>query len=172
MLGRTTAMVLVALVTVGTAMAQAPASPPGDPVAGRALFVGATPFANGGSPCGACHGVGGQGFGVAASWGPDLSLTHETYGAEAVDAMLTDLPFPSMEPVYAGKALTPGERAHLGAFLAAAGGKAPATESGWFPIHAGGVFAILVAGLALASRRRAGSARAQLLERSRKAVSR
>jgi mono/diheme cytochrome c family protein len=172
MLTRIAAAVLAALV-VGKAAAQAQAAnAQGDPVAGRALFVGATPFAKGGPPCGACHGVGGQGFGVAASYGPDLSLTHETYGAEALDSMLVDLPFPSMEPVYAGKALTPGERADVGAFLAAAGGKAPAKESGWFPLHAGGVLVVLLAALVLAGRRRTGSARAQLLERSRKAVSR
>jgi mono/diheme cytochrome c family protein len=142
-----------------------PVDAAGDPAVGRALFVGATPFENGGSPCGACHGIAGEGPGVKASFGPDLSEAYATFGADALASMLEDLPFPSMAPVYAGRSLTARERTDLAAFLAAAGGRAPARESAWFPIHAGLLAVAGVFGLAMAGRRRKGSSRARLLGR-------
>jgi mono/diheme cytochrome c family protein len=150
----------------GTARGAAPpAEAAGDPAAGRALFVGAAPFEKGGSPCGACHGIAGEGPGVSASYGPDLSATYASFGGDALGTLLEDLPFPSMTPVYAGRPLTPRERADLVAFLAAAGGRAPARESAWFPIHAALLAVAGVVGLAIAGRRRKGSSRARLLGR-------
>ncbi len=146
--------------------AETPAPPPpGDPVAGRELFVGARALVNGGPPCGACHGIAGQGLGVAASYGPDLGGTYESMGADVLTGMLDDIPFPSMTPVYAGRPLAPAERADLVAFLGAAGGRAPARESLWFPVHAGIVLAAALVLLAFAARRRTGSARRRLLAR-------
>jgi sensor c-di-GMP phosphodiesterase-like protein len=68
-----------------------------------------------------------------------------------------------MEPLYAAHPLVDAERAEVTAFLAAAGGRAPARESAWFAVQAGGVFAVLLGGIGLAARRRRGSARARLL---------
>lgn len=159
-----TRLALLAMIVPGrVATAQAPGGSVGDPSAGRALFVGARALQAGGPPCGACHGISGEGLGVAASYGPDLSGASAAYGDDALVAMLDDLPFPSMAPVYAGRPLTAAERADVVAFLAAAGGRAPSRESAWFPIHAGLLFAAGVAALALAGRRRARSARARLL---------
>lgn len=164
-------VVLAALLMVPFAYAAAGAAPeasPGDPAAGRALYVGARAFSAGGPPCGACHGVGGEGPGLAARFGPDLSGTVEALGGpEALDAMLETLPFPSMEPLYADRALTPGERADLTAFLVAAGGRAPAHEDGAVVLHAGLAFAALGLVIALTGRRRAGSARDRLVRDAR-----
>jgi hypothetical protein len=68
-----------------------------------------------------------------------------------------------MTPVYAGRPLEPAERAHLAAFLRAAGGRAPARETAWFAIHGAGVASLLLAGLFLAGRGRLGSVRERLV---------
>ena len=105
-----TRLALLAMILPGrVATAQAPGGPRGDPSAGRALFVGARAFQAGGPPCGACHGISGEGLGVAASYGPDLSGASAAYGDDALVTMLDDLPFPSMAPVYAGRPLTAAE---------------------------------------------------------------
>jgi len=143
--------------------------PAGDPAAGRALFVGARAFEAGGPPCGACHGIGGEGGGLAARFGPDLSGTVEALGGpEALDGMLESLPFPSMEPLYAGRALTTGERNDLTAFLVAAGGRAPAGGDGAIVLHAGLAFAALALVLFLTGRGHAGSARDRLVQGARR----
>jgi mono/diheme cytochrome c family protein len=97
----------------------------GDARRGEALYVGSARFANGGAPCLACHGIAGHGLAQAASFGPDLTGVHASFGAETLDAALADVPFPSMQPVYNGHALTEGERADLVAFLAGADGGLP-----------------------------------------------
>ena len=104
-----------------------PATPrPPDARRGEALYVGSTPLFAGGAPCLACHGIAGHGLERAASFAPDLSAAHEQFGAEALDAMLVDIAFPSMEPVYRGHAVTDEERGDLIAFLAESTGGAPA----------------------------------------------
>jgi mono/diheme cytochrome c family protein len=158
----------VALVAVAVAPRPASGEGAGDPGAGRALFVGERPFAAGGPPCGACHGVGGQGFGLGAAFGPDLTGAVDAFGGpDQIDALLETLPFPSMEPLYAGKALTPRERADLGAFLVATGGHAPASGEGAFVLHAGLLGAALLAALALGGRGRGGSTRDRLVAAAR-----
>jgi mono/diheme cytochrome c family protein len=106
----------------------APASdaPAANPRTGEALYVGEKRFANGGAPCLACHGVAGHGLARAASFGPDLTETFASYGAETLEGVLADVPFPSMQPIYNAHALTESERADLVAFLGEAGGKVPA----------------------------------------------
>ncbi|HYG67976.1 MAG TPA: hypothetical protein VD838_09965 [Anaeromyxobacteraceae bacterium] len=157
---------LGAVLLSGLARAEGEPAPAGNPAEGRALFVGSRPFARGGPPCGACHGLGGEGLGLRASYGPDLSSTHADFGDEGLDALLTDLPFPSMTPVYAGRALEPAERAHLTAYLRAAGGRAPARDTAEFAIHGGAGAALALAGLFLAGRKRLRSVRARLLSRN------
>jgi mono/diheme cytochrome c family protein len=92
---------------------------------GEALYLGSARMENGGAPCLACHGVAGHGLARAASFGPDLTGAHATFGAEALAAALEEVPFPSMQPVYNTHALTPSERADVVAFLAQADGGAP-----------------------------------------------
>lgn len=156
-----------ALAAPFVSLAQVP--PAGDPATGRALFVGATAFTAGGPPCGACHGVGGEGKALAARFGPDLSGTVEALGGpEALAAMLEALPFPSMEPLYAGRALTDRERNDLTAFLVAAGGRAPAREDGAIVLHAAAAFAALALVVVLTGRRHPGSARDRLVADARR----
>lgn len=125
----------------------------GDALAGEALYVGTKAFANGGAPCLACHGIAGHGLARAASFGPDLTASHEQYGAEALESVLEVVAFPSMEPIYREHAMTKEERAHLIAFLAGADGRKPAQLGAGF---AGGValsMGVFLAGVVLVGRR-------------------
>lgn len=90
-----------------------PEPPRGDPANGRRLFFGAKPFANGGTPCFACHAVGGDGGNLAAA------LT----GAKAnVVAVATQPAFPLMKAAYARHAVTDAEALDVAAFVAEAKG--------------------------------------------------
>jgi hypothetical protein len=73
-----------------------------------------------------------------------------------------------MEPLYAGKPLTPAERADVAAFLAGAGGRAPADGGGRLALHAGLGFAALALALTLTGRGRGRSTRARLVEAARR----
>jgi hypothetical protein len=74
---------------------------------GRALFIGARSFQAGGAPCGACHALGGEGVAFTASLGPELSTSLATMDPDALAGLLEALPFPTMAPIYDGRALTP-----------------------------------------------------------------
>lgn len=100
-------------------------TPAGDARSGEALFLGSARFEKGGAPCLACHGVAGHGLARAASFGPDLSDVHARYGVEALDGTFADMPFPSMQPIYAARPLSAVERANLIAFLGTTRGEAP-----------------------------------------------
>jgi mono/diheme cytochrome c family protein len=125
------ALMIAALVAVTPARAQLEESAPkaaGDPVQGRALYIGAVALAAGGAPCLACHGVAGAGLGMAsgASYGVDLTSMYDNYGAEGVLSILEDLStFPSMAPIYAGRPLSATEQADMTAFLAEVAGQPP-----------------------------------------------
>jgi mono/diheme cytochrome c family protein len=117
----------------------------GDPRRGEALFTGATPFTNLGAPCLGCHGVAGHGLARAASFGPDLSAVYESYGPEALDGALADMPFPSMAPLYAKHVVTAQERADLAAFLrGASAGKPPPRLGASFVAGVGGFAALFL----------------------------
>jgi mono/diheme cytochrome c family protein len=98
------------------ASAQAPL-PAGDAVVGKALFTGAVRLQNGGPPCMACHSVAGIGALGGGALGPDLTPAHAKYGDAGLAAILGNIPFPTMRPIFAGHPLTPGEQANLRAFL-------------------------------------------------------
>ncbi|HEY6106064.1 MAG TPA: hypothetical protein VIV59_08790 [Anaeromyxobacteraceae bacterium] len=147
-------------VTCGLASAAAPAGA-GDPARGRDLFIGATPFLKGGAPCGACHAIGGQGAAFAATLGPELSASFTGMSAADMDGLLADPPFPTMVPLFAGRALEPAERADLGAFLSDAAGKPPPGAErivAWAAL----VAATCLAAAAWAARWRNGSLREEL----------
>lgn len=154
-------------VTVALAIACGLASVPetaigaGDVARGRDLFIGATPFRNEGAPCGACHAIGGERAAFAAALGPDLSATFAGMPAGDLDAILADLPFSTMVPLYAGRALEPAERADLAAFLSNAAG-IPPPGAGPFVACAALVTAACLAILGLVARRRSGSLREEL----------
>lgn len=103
----------------------APETAEGNKERGRALYSGARPFAKGGAPCLACHGIAGFGAAGGANFGVDLTGIYEDYGPEGVASILETLPFPSMEPIYATRPLTPSEQADLMAFFAEVTGSEP-----------------------------------------------
>ena len=153
--------VVVVWLLVGVAGAAEPSAQ-----AGRDLFTGARPFQNGGAPCGACHGLGGEGVAFTASLGPELSSGLATMDPVALDGLLEALPFPSMTPVYEGRALTPAERADLVAYLIPAAGKGPPRDAWHFEAWGLAIAVLLFLGLAMAWRRRKAPSRARLLARA------
>lgn len=154
--------VTVALaIACGLASAPEPVIGAGDVARGRDLFIGAIPFRNEGAPCGACHAIGGQRAAFAAALGPDLSASFAGIPAGDMDAILADLPFPTMGPLYAGRVLEPAERADLAAFLSNAAG-IPPPGAGRFVAWAALVTAACLAILGLVARGRRGSLREEL----------
>ncbi|WP_248359886.1 cytochrome c [Anaeromyxobacter oryzae] len=89
--------------------------------AGARLFSGQTRLAGGGPSCAACHAIAGLPFPGGGTMGPDLTGVYARYGPEALGTVLATLFFPTMDPVFAGRLLTPAERADLQAFMAASG---------------------------------------------------
>jgi mono/diheme cytochrome c family protein len=157
---------LLAPATATLAEGTAPDAPPaGDAMVGRALFIGARAFRTGASPCGACHAIGGESAPFAASMGPELSQSFEGLDAVSIDGMLEDPPFPTMAPLYAGRPLTPDERADLTAFLLQASGK-PAPGGARVALWAALLAAVALGAIGLAARRRPGPARADLIARA------
>jgi len=152
-------------IACGLASAADPAIGAGDPARGRDLFIGTIPFRAGGAPCGACHAIGGQRAAFAAALGPELSASFAGMTAEDMDGILAALPFPTMEPLYAGRALEPAERADLAAFLSQAAG-APPPGARQFVAWSALVTALFLAAVAWASRRRRGSLREELRARA------
>ncbi len=144
----------------------------GDSDRGKALYVGTASFANGGAPCLACHGIGGAGLGMAAgaSYGPDLTDFYQNYGAEGVVAILETLPFPSMEPIYAGRPLTDKEQQDLTAFFAMTSEQEPVGVQSAFILQAGGAFVAFGALLYFAGRGRLRNVRRSLVGRARKST--
>ncbi len=137
--------------------------PEGDPARGRALFLGRLRLAAGGPPCGACHAAGGEREPMGASLGPELSRSFDGMDLTALEGLLQDLPFPTMVPVYAGRGLTPGERADLAAYLLRSSGhQAPRGRA--IPLEAGLIAAALLGALALAGRNRRRPPREELRE--------
>lgn len=145
-----------------------PASVPatGDLQRGRALYTGAKPFANGGAPCLACHGVAALGPAGGAGFGPDLTGIHEDYGPEGVASILETLPFPSMEPIYAGRPLTPSEQADLVAFFAEVSGAEAVSIDKVLMMQAGAGVALLLILAAVVWRGRLRTVRRSLVEKA------
>jgi len=127
---------LVAAFVFASTAAFAAEPPVGDAAIGRALYVGAIGFEKGGAPCIACHGLGGQGRALTASLGPDLSQSSAALDPDILDGVLEDQPYKSMKPIYAGRPITPTERAHIGAFFRESAGEAPAGGGLWFVVQA------------------------------------
>jgi mono/diheme cytochrome c family protein len=158
---RAVRVALLSLLLAGTAGAAEPSAD-----AGRALFMGSRAFQGGGAPCGACHGLGGEGLAFTATLGPELSSGLSGMDPAALDGLLEALPFPTMMPVYEGRALTPAERADLTAYLVQAATKGPPRNAWHFELYGLICAVVLFLGLALAWRRRKPPSRARLLARS------
>jgi len=156
---------LVIICSPATGAPQVPTTPAGE---GRDLFVGRHQFANGGPACGACHRISAIGFPNGGLVGPDLSGAYEMLGPEGVDATLQTLFFPTMQPIYEKRPLTPEEQRALKAFLQQAGGSAGGQRDtlaiGGFAI---GGFLALMAAAWLRWRHRLRPVRAMLVQDTR-----
>ncbi len=144
--------------------------PGGNADNGRDLYIGTVAFAKGGAPCLACHGIAGAGLGLAAgaNFAPDLTSMYESYGDEGVVSLLETLPFPSMEPIYASRPLTPEEQADVTAFLAQVAGQPPLQAGGQVAWHVAVGLAVLVGLLILFGWGRLNGVRRPLVEGLRK----
>ncbi len=91
-------------------------APSGNPETGNELFFGRIAFKNNGPPCMACHSVTGIHILGGGSLGPDLTRVYGVYGTGIV-SVLTDIPFPTMRPLFENHPLTTGEKKDIEAFF-------------------------------------------------------
>lgn len=112
----------------------------GDPQTGEQLFTGALALQNGGTHCMACHTVNGVGPLGGGALGPDLTHVYSRYGRQGLAAALSSLPFPTMQGVFANKALSPNDQADLLAFFEYADqtGGQPRTQQNFQLVLGGG----------------------------------
>lgn len=145
---------------------------PGDPRAGKELFMGARRFANGAPPCMACHSVAGIGALGGGALGPDLTPAFTKYTGPGLAAILASPPFPTMQPIFGSKPLTPNEQADLVAYLAEATATArPARAARRLAGLAGAGAALLFALAAVTWRRRLVAVRDPMIRRATRAAS-
>ncbi|MHB8122760.1 MAG: c-type cytochrome [Desulfuromonadaceae bacterium] len=120
---------------------------------GKALFTGSTRMAKSGAPCLSCHpfaypGIAGGNLSIA-----DLNKSYQKMGDVGMIGALKSLTFPTMKKIYADRALTAPEIAALMALF-----KDSAVQTGGgarvsLPLMGGGLFVLLLLGLALYKRR-------------------
>ncbi len=104
----------------------------GSPSSGKKLFTGATAFAHGGPACVSCHTIAGVGAFGGGKIGRDLTEAYSKFGgAPGIASLLTSIPFPRMQPIYAGHPLTKSEQADLAAFLGTSVGKKRPGDPVW-----------------------------------------
>jgi mono/diheme cytochrome c family protein len=91
-------------------------APPGDAGQGKSLFMGSKGFRNGGAPCMSCHSVAGINLLGGGSLGPELTRAYLAYG-EGIVSVLTNIPFPTMLPIFKKHPLDAQEARDLTAFF-------------------------------------------------------
>lgn len=147
----------------GAAGAAAAAPPAGEQIAavvtpeliaqGTALFTGSRRLAKGGAPCLSCHPFTYPGINGGSLSRADLSVTYQKMGEVGMQGALKALKFPTMKRIYADRPLTDEEIAALMALFkdsaAQKRGGAPVS----LPLAGGGLFVVLLLGLALYKRR-------------------
>jgi mono/diheme cytochrome c family protein len=128
---------------------EAPATeaPQGDAATGEQLFTGEQAFENGGASCISCHTLAGVGALGGGKVGPDLTDAWAKYGGAAgFAAVLTNVPFPTMVPVYEDHQITEQEAASVSAYVGTSAGEEPSSSSTWLIVLLGaGVMALLLA---------------------------
>lgn len=120
---------------------------------GKALFTGSTRLAKGGAPCLSCHpftypGIAGGSLSIA-----DLKDSYQKMGDTGMKGALTSLKFPTMKKIYADRALTDDEIAALMALFKDSAAQKGGGTSVSLPLTGGGLFILLLLGLALYKRR-------------------
>ncbi len=125
----------------------------GDPNYGEQLFTGEAPLANGGTHCMACHTVNGVGPMGGGALGPDLTHVYARYGRQGLASALGNIPFPTMQGVFANHALSPNNQSDLLAFFEYADSHegAPRTQQNFQMLFASGsaITILLVLGMLL-----------------------
>ncbi len=111
------AAVLLYLENPGGAPAPLAILPEGDRAKGRSLFTGGARLQNGAPPCMSCHSVADVGAMGGGTLGPDLTKVYTRYGDNGLASALKDLPFPTMQGVFADKPLTENESSDLYAYF-------------------------------------------------------
>ena len=154
-------------ILTGGAVSPAPAEKPlpaGSALEGRRLFFGEAGLQNGGSPCFACHAIGGRGGNLAA----DLTNVRTRIGSAGLITLAERPTFPMMRGAYATHPVTQQEAIHLAAFIAAPSATNGPATSGQSVLHsaaAGAVVAFLGA-VALLFRARRGGVRSRIVRRA------
>lgn len=90
---------------------------PADIAAGKALFEGAAPLANGGAPCISCHNVRSAGIFGGGTLAKDLTHAFARLGEQGTSAALASTPFPLMKDLYGKAPLSDQEAFKIKAFL-------------------------------------------------------
>ncbi len=146
------------------APAAAPTAAAGDPQRGAKLFTGVVSFRQGGAPCLACHTVSGVAPLGGGSLGPDLTGIYNRLGAAGLPSVLAALPFPTMQPIYGTRPLTPQEQGDLAAMFSAAAGRKPVDSSPRTMVLAIAGFLVFLILAGVVWRKRLGSVRRALVE--------
>ena len=138
--------------------------PKGSPDRGRRLFFGDEQLANGGSPCFACHTIGGRGGSLAA----DLTTVHTRRNPDALVAATAKPGFPMMKAAYLNRPLTDAETQHLLAYFeqTAAGAPAAADDVTPFRVAAFSLAGLMLGGVALVFRTHRAGVRSRLVRKS------
>ena len=132
-------------------------------VAGQHLFYGQQHFANGGTPCFACHTVAGRGGNLAA----DLTGIVSRRGDAALLATAQQPPFPLMKAVYGTHAVTTQEAWHLLAFLQASPKNVQPERTTGRDGIAAGVTLVLLSGVAAMLRSRRAGVRSRMVQKGK-----
>ncbi len=109
--------ILAFLENPGGVISQQTIVPKGDPAVGEAIFVGTSRLQNGAPSCISCHNTVGVGALDGGTLGPDLTNVYGRYGEAGLAAALENLPFPTMQGVFADKPLTEDEVSDLYAYF-------------------------------------------------------
>ena len=146
-----------------TQEAPVPALPKGDPALGKNMFMGVVSFQNGAPPCMACHSIAGIGALGGGALGPDLTPAYSRFGEAGIVSVLSDIPFPTMKPIFDNRNLTSEEQEHLKAFLQQAAAEQPTQAIAILVLLAVAGAAILLALTHLLWRRRLTAVRQPLV---------
>jgi len=133
--------------------------PSGSSATGASLFYGETAFENRGVPCFACHTVSGRGGNLAA----DLTAVITRRGDAALLSTAQQPGFPIMKAAYGSHAITKQEAYHLLAFFH----DPPPPMDGKEHFHgiAGGIAAVVLAGVAVVVRSRRAGVRSRMVHK-------
>ncbi len=140
--------------------------PPGNSIIGRDLFTGSMRFENEGPSCIACHSVTGIGALGGGVMGPDLTRSYKKFSEYSITTILTDFPFPVMNPLFSDHSLTPQEQAHLIAFFQQSMTERPAEAVVQLALLAVGGAVLLLVLMQLIWRRRLSAVRQPLVKQS------